>query len=146
MEDWLENVQPDLDVGISPALSCLLLQIILQGIGNSNFNSHTFEGWWRPHYPRWNSQPTINIYFQAKNHHSFLLSDNLRQKSYLLWLEYTAFSTALLPWLGIGFCPAWHSMAAVFPTSTCFGVPRTSVSVRGRERKKSCLRGKSYFC
>lgn len=45
MEDWLENVQPDLDVGISPALSCLLLQIILQGIGNSNFNSHTFEGW-----------------------------------------------------------------------------------------------------
>lgn len=83
MENWLEK-------------SCLLLQISLQGIGNSNFNSHTFEGWWLLHYPWWNLQTTINMYFQAKNHHSLLLSDNLRQKSYLLLLECTAFSTAFI--------------------------------------------------
>lgn len=144
MENWLEKVQPDLDVDISPALSCLLLQIILQGIGNSIFNSHTLEGWWLPHYPWWNSQLTINMYFQAKNHHSFLLSDSLRQKSYLLWLECAAFSTALWLWLRIGLCSDWYFIAAVFWTTICSRVSRTSVS-SGRKRRRS-RRKKKVVC
>lgn len=144
MENWLEKVQPDLHIDISPTLSCLLLQIILQGLGNSNFNSHTFEGWWLQHYRRWNSQPTINMYFQAKNHYSFLLSDNLRQKSYLLWLEHTAFSTALLLWLRIGLCSDWYLAAEVFWTGICIGVSRTIVGFegkgkRGRRRKEKAI-------
>lgn len=151
MENWLEKVQPDLHVDISPTLSCLLLQIILQGLGNSNFNSHTFEGWWLQHYPRWNSQPTINMYFQAKNHYSFLLSDNLRQKSYLLWLERTAFSTALLLWLRIGLCSDWHLAAEVFWTGICIGYPGQVWVLKGRERggeegKKKPSAGKGQFC
>lgn len=45
MEYWLENIQPDLDVDISPALSCLRPQIILQGLGDGQLSLHTREGW-----------------------------------------------------------------------------------------------------
>lgn len=99
--------------------SCLVLsflQIILQGLGNSNFNSHTFEGWWLLHYPWWNSQPTINMYFQAKNYHSLLLLENLRPRSYLLWLEGRA--SQLLYYRG------WAQAFSCWS----FGVSRTCVS------------------
>jgi len=156
MENWLQSIQPDLDVEISPALSCLLLQIILRAIGNSNFNSHTFEGWWLAHYPWWKSQPTINMYFQAKNHHSFLLSDNLRQKSYLLWLECSFCDSnaqhsepLLLLWLRIGLCLDWHWVAAVFWTAISIGVSSISMSFgrsEGEEKeRKVALREQAIF-
>lgn len=144
MENWLENIQLDLDVDIFPALSCLLPQIILRGSGSSKLSSHTLEGWWLQCYPWWNSEPTINMYFQAKNHYSFLLSDNLRQKSYLLWLECTAFSAALWLWLRIGIWFDWQRAAEVVLGAICIGVHLNRVwALRGREgevkESKSCL-------
>jgi hypothetical protein len=88
------------------------------------------------------------MYFQARNHYSFLLSDNLRQKSYLLWLKCTAFSTALLLQLRIRLCTDWWDVG-VFWTAICIGVSRTSVGFEGKgwggKERKSYLWGNVIF-
>lgn len=133
MEYWLENIQPDLGTDISPALSCLWPQIILQGLGSRNSSSHTHEGWWLQRYPWWNSEPTINMYFQAKNHYSFLLLDDLRQKSYLLWLECTVFSVVLWLRSRLRIWFDWLRVAEVVWTATRVGVSKPGVSFEGGE-------------